>query len=127
MTVTRLRQRVQEVIDQQIDDLPIQTHVRTSGPLSVVEPPLAEHVVAVTREAVSNVVKHARATTVTVSIAVADELVVEVIDDGIGLPPDVTPSGLRNLALRAEKVGGEFTLTTPPDGGGLALRWSAQL
>ncbi|VTR07342.1 histidine kinase [Clostridioides difficile] len=127
MTVTRLRQRVQEAIDQQIDDLPIQMHVRTSGPLSVVDPPLAEHVVAVTREAVSNVVKHARATTVTVSIAVADELVVEVIDDGIGLPSDVTPSGLRNLALRAEKVGGEFTLTTPPDGGGLALRWSAQL
>lgn len=127
MMITRLRQRVQEAIDQQIDDLPIQVHVRTSGPLSVVAPPLAEHVVAVTREAVSNVVKHARATTVTVSLAIADELVVEVVDDGIGLPADVTPSGLRNLALRAEKLGGSFTLTTPPNGRGLALRWSAPL
>ena len=100
--------------------------MRTSGPLSVVDRPLAENVVAVIREAVSNVVKHARATTVTVSITVADELVVQVIDNGIGLPADVTPSGLANLALRAEKAGGTFT-TTPPPGGGLALRWSAQL
>ncbi|ASR02457.1 sensor histidine kinase [Gordonia rubripertincta] len=124
---TRLRQRVQETIDQQVDDLPLQTHVRMAGPLSIVSPRLADQVVAVVREALSNAVRYANATTVTVAISVGDELAVEVTDDGIGLPEDVTPSGLKNLRDRAERLGGTFALSTPGSGRGLSVRWSVPL
>ena len=124
---TRLRQRVQEAVDQQVDDLPLQTHVRMAGPLSIVEPRLADQVVAVVREALSNAVRYAHATTVMVSIAVDDELAVEVTDDGVGLPEDVTPSGLKNLQTRAVESGGSFALTTPGSGHGLCVRWSVPL
>ncbi len=127
MVTTRLRQRVQEVIDQQIDDLPIQIHVRMAGPLSVIEPRLADQVVAVVREGLSNVVRYAHASTVTVSLAVGDHMVVEITDDGVGLPDDITPSGLRNLRLRAEKAGGDLELSTPEEGRGLRVRWAVPL
>ncbi|KAF0967360.1 GAF domain-containing sensor histidine kinase [Gordonia sp. YY1] len=124
---TRLRQRVQETIDQQVDDLPIQTHVRMAGPLSIVEPRLADQVIAVVREALSNAVRYAHATTLTVAISVADDLVVEVTDDGVGLDGDVTASGLTNMRRRAEELGGTFSLTTPEAGHGLSVRWTVPL
>ncbi|MBD0862034.1 GAF domain-containing protein [Gordonia sp. zg691] len=127
MEVTRLRQRIQEVVGQQIDDLPLLTHVRMAGPLSAVGPRLADQVVAVVREALSNAVRYAQATTITVSISVAERLTVEVVDDGVGLPEDVTPSGLRNLRLRAEESNGVLELLTSAGGHGLNVRWSVPL
>lgn len=122
-----LRQRLQDVVDQQVGGLDIERHIRTSGPLSVVEPALAEHLLAVVREALSNVVRHAHADTVTVGVSVGDEVIVVVSDDGDGMPPDVTPSGLDNLRHRAESCGGTVLLTKPDDGAGTVLRWSAPL
>ena len=78
------------------------------------------------REAVSNAVRHARATTLAVSVKVEDDLLIEVVDDGQGVPDDITGSGLTNLRRRAVDVGGEFTIVRVP-GGGTLLRWSAPL
>ncbi|MER6875343.1 ATP-binding protein, partial [Amycolatopsis sp. NPDC000673] len=88
---------------------------------------LAEHVEAVVREAVSNAVRHADASALSVSVAVRDEVVrISVTDDGKGLPEGVAPSGLGNLRERAESAGGEFALEARP-GGGVRLDWSAPL
>ncbi|RZL81652.1 MAG: histidine kinase, partial [Rhodococcus sp. (in: high G+C Gram-positive bacteria)] len=81
---------------------------------------------AVLREALSNAVRHAGAETVTVSISVYDDLAIEIVDDGKGCPQDVTPSGLQNLADRAQEVNGHFAIDSTP-GGGTTLRWSAPL
>lgn len=123
---TRLRQRIHEAIDQQLGDSTLRTHVRVSGPLSVVDQRTAEHVVAVVRESVSNVVRHARADSVTVTLRIGDDVVVEVSDDGVGLGEDVQMSGLTNLRHRAESLGGTLT-TTPSQDGGTMLRWSVPL
>jgi signal transduction histidine kinase len=122
---TRLRQRIDEAVAQ-FSTPEVRTTVQFVGPLSVVDASLADHAEAVVREAVSNAVRHAKATTLTVSVIVEDEFVIEVVDDGRGIPPDVTGSGLTNLRKRAEEVGGEFRLENAP-GGGTALRWSAPL
>ena len=98
-----------------------------AGPLSIVEPRLADQVMAVVREALSNAVRHAHATTLTIAISVGDELAVEVTDDGVGLAEDVTQSGLRNMRRRAEELGGKFTVTTPAGGHGLSVRWTVPL
>jgi two-component system, NarL family, sensor histidine kinase DevS len=59
-------------------------------------------------------------------VVVDDDLRIEVIDDGCGVPDDITDSGLTNLRRRAEQVGGSFAVESPP-GGGTLLRWSAPL
>jgi len=122
---TRLRQRLDQAIAQ-FAGTGVRTKSQFSGPLSVIEPALADHAEAVVREAVSNAVRHGGATEVTVLVKVDDDLGIEVTDNGCGIPDDVTPSGLRNLRHRAEESGGTFDVARA-DGGGTILRWSAPL
>lgn len=123
--ITRLRQRLDEAIAQFAEPT-LRTTVAFSGPLSVVDGVLADHAEAVVREAVSNVVRHAKATTLAINVVVEDELSIEVTDNGCGVPGDITGSGLTNLRRRAEEVGGSFTIDAQPTGGS-KLKWSAPL
>ncbi|HUH71831.1 MAG TPA: PAS domain S-box protein [Mycobacterium sp.] len=122
--VTRLRQRLDEAIAKLSGDL--HTIVRYSGPLSVVDAALADHAEAVVKEAISNAVRHAEATKLTITVDVADQLCIDVVDNGKGIPDNITGSGLVNLRQRAEAVVGTFTIHDGP-GGGTRLRWSAPL
>ena len=72
--VTRLRQRLDEAIAQ-FSSSDLRTTVQYTGPLSVVDAALADHAEAVVREAVSNAVRHADATTLTVNVTVGDDSV----------------------------------------------------
>lgn len=93
----------------------------------------ADHVLAVAREGIANAARHARAHHVEVRLHVhADgpdaHVVVEVEDDGVGLPPARTrASGTRNLAARAAESAGQFHLGPAPTGRGTLLRWTAPL
>jgi signal transduction histidine kinase len=122
---TRLRRRLDEAVAQ-FAAAGVRVTVQFIGPLSVVDATLADHAEAVVREAVSNAVRHAEATTLNIRVKVEDELTIEVSDNGRGMISPANESGLRNLRQRAEDVGGEFTVGTAP-GGGTALRWSAPL
>ncbi len=122
---TRLRQRISDAVSA-FAGSGVRTTVAFVGPLSVVDPALADHAEAVVREAVSNAVRHAHAATLTVTVRVEDELSLEVVDDGCGMPADVTPSGLSNLRARAHDVGGELIVDSAP-GGGTIVRWVAPL
>ncbi|SEH66512.1 Histidine kinase-, DNA gyrase B-, and HSP90-like ATPase [Mycolicibacterium rutilum] len=123
--ITRLRQRLEEAVAQ-FAGSELRTTVQFSGPLSVIDAPLADHAEAVVREAVSNAVRHAQATTVAVDVTVGDDLCIEVVDDGCGIGRDVTRSGLTNLGRRADDVGGEFSVEAAPSGG-TRLFWRAPL
>jgi signal transduction histidine kinase len=72
-------------------------------------------------EAMANVARHADATTCTVRLAVVDrELVIEVADDGAGIPEEVQVGvGLVGLRERAAELGGVSDVTCPPSGGTL--------
>ena len=122
---TRLRQRLDEAIAA-FSGSGLRITVQFVGPLSVVDASVADHAEAVVREAVSNAVRHAGARTLAVNVRVEDEFTVEVIDDGCGMPADVTASGLSNLRARAEAVGGQLVISAAP-GGGTIVRWSAPL
>jgi signal transduction histidine kinase/streptogramin lyase len=73
------------------------------------------------KEAINNVVKHARATEVHISVGIeGDTLVVEVADDGCGFAAgsgDPTGIGLAGMRHRLEAVGGLAELTSAPGGG----------
>lgn len=66
----------------------------------------AHHVLAICREALSNVLKHADATQVWIRIS-TDPLVLRIEDDGVGIPERrVRSSGLSNISDRATRLGG---------------------
>jgi signal transduction histidine kinase len=73
---------------------------------------VGEQALATLREALSNAGRHAAASQVDVTVDVdsAGMLTVRVADNGIGLPPDASRSGLRNLAKRAQSLGGELRI-----------------
>jgi signal transduction histidine kinase len=94
---------------------------------SVVSAEVAEHLLAVLREALSNLVRHARASRAEVAVTAGPDTVTLVVqDDGIGVPEGARHSGLRNMRERAELLGGAFGLGTA-ETGGTRLTWSASL
>jgi signal transduction histidine kinase len=72
----------------------------------------------VVSESLANIGKHAHATSATVDVTRnGGELVVEVVDDGIGGADTERGSGLRGLADRVEALGGRLRIWTPSGGG----------
>jgi signal transduction histidine kinase len=121
-----LRRRVLDVVNESTGE-DLTPTVRMSGAVdSLVTGELAADVEAVVREAVSNVARHAGARHVTTTLDVADDVVVEVVDDGRGIDERVARSGLRNLEERARRRGGGLTVEALPDGG-TRLRWFAPM
>ena len=83
---------------------------------------------AALREALSNAARHANASQVDVTVDAGSDgmLTVQVTDNGTGIPEGGRRSGLRNLATRAEKLGGELRLEpADPDAAtpGTRLEW----
>lgn len=124
---TNYRRRLHGLVTEMTADTDLRTSVRLSGPMTVLAPPLSDDVEAVLREAVSNVVRHAHATTLSIELRVDDEVTLAITDDGLGLPADChRRSGLANLAARAEQAGGACRIAGGPKGG-TVLYWSAPL
>jgi signal transduction histidine kinase len=103
--------------------------VLLDGPVdSALSPEVSADVEQVLREALSNVVRHAGATSVQIEIGVRDGVFVRVVDDGAGPPGADAPggNGLRNMAARAEARGGEFSLAAGDERGSI-LTWRVPL
>jgi signal transduction histidine kinase len=82
----------------------------------------ANTVLQIAREALSNVIKHAQATTVRARLSFDHEgVTLIVVDNGRGFDPAAGPSqghfGLQNLRSRAEELGGCLTVTSAPGAG----------
>ncbi|MEV0646155.1 GAF domain-containing protein [Phytomonospora sp. NPDC050363] len=121
-----LRRRLLDIVTERTADTEVTCSVRMSGAVDTMVPPsIGAHAEAVLREAVSNVIRHAGASSVTVTIDVTEDLTIDVRDDGRGLPGDIARSGLANLAERAESFGGH--LTVAGDSGGTRLTWRVPL
>jgi len=72
----------------------------------------------IVQEALTNVVRHAHATSATVHLHVQEALVVEVRDNGQGLPPGVRSGvGLSSMHERAEELGGTCLIEGIAKGG----------
>ena len=92
------------------------------------DPELLDEVRAVLHEALENVVRHAYAGTIEVSVSVDDRrLTVVVVDDGVG--PNDEPSGgtgIADMTARAETRGGSFSIE-PNEPLGTRVTWSVPL
>lgn len=120
-----LRARINTLVRETLQGENLDSRLEFNGPVdTLVDLGLGDEVAAVTREALSNTVRHAQASHVDVSIAVRGALVVVTVrDDGIGMPETDRRSGLQNLAARARERGGEFAIEAVQPHGTL-VRWS---
>jgi signal transduction histidine kinase len=103
-----LRQEVLAVLREAAEVLDFEPSVHFAGPVdSVVPATVVPQLTAVLREALTNIGRHAAASSAQVELAVNGTAVrLTVRDDGVGLPEDRHESGLGNLAARAEELGG---------------------
>jgi signal transduction histidine kinase len=120
-----VRRQLTEVVRGITEGRPLRRDLRLRGELDALPRDLVPDLVAVVRELVTNVVRHAQATRVTVTVTVDTEVRVVVTDNGIGLPGVSVRSGLTNLADRAERHGGRLTTSTGPKG--TQIRWSVPM
>ena len=121
-----LRGELRELADTAAASLGFKPVLILDGPVdSAVPDTMRGDLLAVIREALSNVVRHAAASKVEVRVhAQADRLVVTVTDDGRGGAAE--QGGLRNLRERAEKLGGRFSVAGG-DPTGTQLTWDVRL
>ncbi|MDO7848671.1 histidine kinase [Hymenobacter sp. M29] len=112
----RMRDHAQEVLP------PAGLNVRFQVPADLPDPDLApdllHNLYLIYKEALHNVVKHARATTVTVQLTAATGLTLTVTDDGHGHDGQPRPGGhgLANMQARARAVGGTVCYQPLPTG-----------
>ncbi|WP_372453747.1 sensor histidine kinase [Acrocarpospora catenulata] len=120
-----LRARVVDLVEGARGHLGFMPGLRMEGQLDhEITEPVAVQLLAVLREALSNVVRHAKASTADVAVEVRGGLLtLTVQDNGVGLPAGGRRSGLRNLQERAAQLGGSF-LAEPAPGGGTRVCWS---
>nr|WTB31025.1 GAF domain-containing protein [Streptomyces sp. NBC_00830] len=124
-----LRVRTATAVEQAARTLGFQPSLRMGGLIDTDVPAeIAEQVIAVLGEALSNVARHARATSVDISLVVGEgALNLIVSDNGVGMPEDgLSRSGLDNLARRAEKLGGEMSVGASGQSG-TRLSWRVPL
>jgi signal transduction histidine kinase len=124
-----LRGDIVELVDEMTPLLGFAPSLRLGAGLGRdVSPEAAEQALAALREALSNAARHARASRVDVIVDVDSHgiLAVQVTDDGAGIGEQTRRSGLRNLADRADKLGGELRLAPAAPGApapGTRLEW----
>jgi signal transduction histidine kinase len=128
---TGLRGEVLRVVADSSSALGFEPVVTFEGPLDTAVPEkVGPDVLAVLREALSNVARHARASWASVSVSADTEawtVTVTVEDDGVGLPVDHVPgTGTSTMAARARRLGGGSRLERRPEGGTRVV-WSACL
>jgi signal transduction histidine kinase len=123
-----LRTELADAVDAAAGTLGFRPTLETSGPVdSAVPDDIVPEILAVLREALSNIARHADASAARVSVRAADrEVVVLVEDDGIGADPAHIRGGLLNMQDRARDLGGTFTVRRGA-GGGTIVDWRVPL
>ncbi len=124
VTTATVAQQIEAIIDHAADHLGCTPTVDIDGDADSIHPELTEQLIPALTEALSNVARHARATTVDISLRVDQQVIaLTVSDNGVGIAPDGRRGhGLDNLSSRAREVGGTITIDSRP-GCGTTLTW----
>jgi signal transduction histidine kinase len=123
-----LRARASKTAEEAVPALGFTPSLLMEGLLDTDVPhTMADEVMAVLSEALSNIARHAHASSAEIALVVRKErLTLTITDDGVGIREGGHRSGLRNLSERARNLGGELTLAAPPERG-TRLCWGVPL
>ena len=123
-----VRQQLLDLAAQSAPALGFDPVIRFDGPIdAAVDPSLAEELLAVLREALTNVARHAHASRAEVGVDVRDQrLSLVVTDDGVGYAPERAHGrGIGNQRTRAQRLDGEFTVVGTSSG--TEVRWAVPI
>lgn len=127
----RLRTAIIDVLESSVPALGFTPTLHLDGPIDQVadHPDIRTAVLAVVRESLSNIARHAQATAADLRVtATEDQLRIQVRDNGIGVTPaDPTGKGRRNIASRARELKGRADIRTADDGTGTVVEWVVPL
>jgi signal transduction histidine kinase len=121
-----LRREVLDLCTESSRSLGFDPQVTFDGPVdSAIPDEVGEHLLATIREALSNVAKHAHARHAEVRLHADGDIRLVVRDDGRGgvAGPTATGHGLRNMADRAQRLGGTFEVAEN-EPTGTVVRWT---
>ena len=123
-----LRAQILHVVQEMTAALGFAPSLQLDGALDTLVPaPIGEHMLTALREMLSNAARHSGADRIDVVVRGSGaDLELTVRDNGSGIPDGGRRSGLRNLAHRAEGLGGALTIHTAP-GQGAELIWHVPL
>jgi signal transduction histidine kinase len=117
---TRLPHAIRQLTDRIAEETAIAAHTVVTGDPVLLDPATETQLLRAVQEALTNVRRHAAATEVTVTLSYVDELVVvDVADDGVGLPSDqpLTGVGLAGMRERMDSLGGSLSVESAPGEG----------
>jgi signal transduction histidine kinase len=121
---SELSSSISRIIGHAARALPHEPEVTYEGSLALVRPGVARQLLAVLSEALSNVVRHAQAEHVAITLTTSpDEVCLEVADDGTGMRATADPGGLFTMRRRAVALGGTFGCR-PRSPRGTTLTWT---
>jgi signal transduction histidine kinase len=124
-----LRSELRDAVAAAAATLGFRPTLDVSGPVdSAVPDDVVPELLAVLREALSNVARHAHAGAARVSVhATGDEVVIQIEDDGAGTDPAAARGGLVNMAERARDLGGSLTIASATGDRGTLITWRVPL
>jgi signal transduction histidine kinase len=122
-----LRTDVLQLTNDAAERLGYRPQVRFNGAVdTIADREVADQFLAVLRESLSNVIRHAAATAVEVTVtADGTDLILVVADNGVGVVPGAPPVGgfgLRNMQARAATLGGTCVVR-PNEPQGTVVEW----
>lgn len=122
-----LQTAIVEVLTPMTDGADIEFSVDVTGAVLAFNQEAERHLMLVVKEAVTNAIKHAQATTVRVHLEYAeDALQISIMDDGCGFDPQQTVSGhygIEGMNERVKLLGGRISIESEP-GKGACVRLS---
>lgn len=123
-----LQTRILELAESQAEQLGYAPQLHFAGWIDAsVDAELTDDILAVTREALSNCARHARASAVAVLVTNREGVVtLTITDNGVGPGTSDRSSGLSHMRRRAERHGGTLTVTDA-ETGGTRVTWNAHL
>ncbi len=123
-----LSAQITELVHDRARHLGFDPRLRLVGDIDTVPDFIADQLVATVTEGLSNVVRHANATTAEVRIErITDGVLLRISDDGVGIPDEPKRSGgLSNMMWRAAELGGSCTVG-PNEPAGTCLTWNVPL
>jgi len=120
-----LSAQLTEIVHDRARHLRFEPTLTIASEVDVLPDLVADQLVATLTEGLSNVVRHAEASSAQITVEVtSDEVSLVIDDDGKGLPDEPKRSGgLSNVMWRAAELGGKCTVGTNGPGG-TSLEWS---